>query len=364
MSYKYTHFIKQNTAPKGAKSIGVYNGTEKVAEIPLGRMTPPTKEPLYSFGIVSDTHMGYNSYTNKNDPTTVGMSLEDGMGYGQPPNGTNLRKALEYMVEHECSFVCNGGDLTNIGFYFARGDTELYPYQFQEYRDIFALYPNLPVYNVMGNHESYNSNIVNNLDDLEEYTGTREIAYYFERGDDVFIIVGQSSSTIPMTDEHLQWLTERLEEFKGRRCFVFIHSFMRNDSGAACGARENDTFTMTWGESKTNSFKQMLARYPNLILFHGHSHMKFESQEYDINATYTEKNGFKSVHIPSLGDPRTLTGTDGAWTEDKYGGQFYVVDVYDDCIVLNGMYVYREDKTTTVIKIVPIPLGVYKINTY
>lgn len=363
MAYVYRHFIPQNTAPKGTKRIGVYKDGKKVATIPLGRMTPPAKEKLYSFGIVSDTHMGYNSYTDKTDPLTVGTSLEDGMGYGQPPNGTNLRKALEYMVEQGCSFVCNGGDLTNIGFYFARGDTELYPYQFQEYRDIFALFPSLEVYNVMGNHESYNSDIVNNLDDMEKYTGTREIAFYFERGDDVFLIVGQLTSTIPMTEAHLQWLTDRLEEFKDRRCFVFIHSFMRNDSGSACGARKNDIFSMSWGESKTNSFKQMLAKYPNVVLFHGHSHMKFESQEYDVDATYTEKNGFKSVHIPSLGDPRKLTGADGSWEEDKYGGQFYVVDVYDDCIVLNGMYVYRENRTTTVLKIVPIPLGVYRIET-
>lgn len=363
MAYVYLHFIPQNTAPKGTKRIGVYKDGKKVATIPLGRMTPPAKEKLYSFGIVSDTHMGYNSYTDKTNPLTVGTSLEDGMGYGQPPNGTNLRKALEYMVEQGCLFVCNGGDLTNIGFYFARGDTELYPYQFQEYRDICALFPSLQVYNVMGNHESYNSDIVNNLDDLEEYTGTREIAFYFERGDDVFLIVGQSASTIPMTEAHLQWLTDRLAEFKDRRCFVFIHSFMRNDSGSACGARENDIFSMSWGENKTNSFKQMLAKYPNVVLFHGHSHMKFESQEYDVDATYTEKNGFKSVHIPSLGDPRKLTGADGSWEEDKYGGQFYVVDVYDDCIVLNGMYVYRENRTTTVLKIVPIPLGVYKIDT-
>ena len=364
MAYKYTHFIPQNIAPNGAKAIGVYNADgEKIGTVSLGRLTPVEREKLYSFGIVSDTHMGYNSYTNKNDPLTVGKSFEDGMGYGQPPNGTNLRHALGFMEEKGVSFVCNGGDLTNIGFYFNRGDTALYPYQFQEYRDILALYPNLSVYNVMGNHESYNSNIVNNLDDLEEYTGTREIAYSFAQGNDVFLIVGQSSNTTPMTDAHLAWLTDRLEEFKNRRCFVFIHSFMRNDSGAPCNARDNDTFTMTWGESKTNNFKQVLSKYPNAILFHGHSHMKLESQEYDVDANYTEKNGFKSVHIPSLGGPRTLTDTDGSWTEDKYGGQFYIVDVYDDCVVLNGFYVYRENRTATVLKVDCVPLGTYRIDT-
>lgn len=365
MKYSYTHFIPENVAPKGAKRIGVYQGDKRICTVPLGRLAPVEKVPLYSFGLVSDTHMGYNSYTNKNNPSTVGTSLDDGNGYGRPPNGTNLRYALGHMVEQGCSFVVNCGDITNIGFYFARGDTELYPYQFQEYRDIFALYPNLAVYNVMGNHESYNSNIVNNLDDLEGYTGTREIAYYFERGDDVFIIVGQSSNTIPMTDAHLQWLTERLEEFKNRRCFVFVHSFLTDDSGAACNARDNSIFTMTpyWKDTQTPKFKQLMAKYPNAVLFHGHSHMKLESQEYDKDANYTEKNGFKSIHIPSLGDPRTLTDSSGAWNDDAYGGQYYIADVYSDSIVLRGVYVYRPDRSVNAMKIESVSLGTYRIMT-
>ena len=365
MGRKFTQFIPQNIAPIGAKYIGIYNeNNELLLEIPLDRLSPIKKKKLYSFGIVSDTHMGYNSYTNKNDPSTVGTSLEDGNGYGYPGNGTNLRYTLDFMNKQGISFLCNCGDLTNIGFYSKSTSTlEYYPYQFQEYRDILALYPHIPVYNVIGNHENYYSNITNSLDKLEEYTGRRDIAYYFEQGDDVFIVVGQSSSTIPMTNDHLQWLTERLQEFKDRRCFVFIHSFMRNDSGAPCNARDNDIFSMSWGTTKTDNFKTMLAGYPNVILFHGHSHMKFESQKYDKNANYTERNGFKSVHVPSLGDPRVLTDISGNWETDNYGGQFYIVDVYNNYIILNSYYVHRESKTAQDMTVVPIMIGTYKIGT-
>jgi hypothetical protein len=59
MAYVYRHFIPQNTAPSGAKKIGVYDGKgNKVCTIPLGGLTPPTKEKLYSFGFVSDVHIG------------------------------------------------------------------------------------------------------------------------------------------------------------------------------------------------------------------------------------------------------------------------------------------------------------------
>lgn len=359
MAYVYRHFIPQNTAPAGAKRIGVYDGNgEKVTDIPLGRMTPPTAEPLYSFGIVSDTHMGYNSYTNKNDPSTVGMSVEDGNGYGILPNGTLLRRALTFMSEQGVDFCCNAGDLTNIGFYFARGDTTVYPYQFQEYRDVCALFPDMPMYNIMGNHENYNANITETLDELEAYIGTREIAYYVEKGDDVFIFVGQSTNTRPMTDTHFQWLNDRLIEFKDRRCFVFVHSYIDDnavggidDSGNPCNARDNSIFGMS---GTYNDFINLMKPFSNAIVFHGHSHLKFESQEFDKNANYTEKNGFRSVHVPSCGDPRTLLSNDGTWETDKNGSQGYIVDVYDDCIVLNGIdFSARE----------PVPVGVYKIDT-
>lgn len=363
MSYKYDGFIPQQIAPKNAQSIGVYKNGVKVGTIPLGRLTPVTKTKLYSFGIVSDTHMGYNSYTNTADPTTVGLKTDDGNGLGILPNGTLLRRALTYMSEQGVDFCCNAGDLTNIGFYWERGDTTLYPYQFQEYRDICALFPNMPMYNIMGNHENYNEDIINNLNELEAYIGSRDIAYYIEKGDDVFIFVGQSSNTVPMTNEHLQWLQERLTEFKDRRCFVFVHSYIDDnakgglaDSGNPCYSRDNSIFGYWKNSNSTafNSFMSIMRNASNAILFHGHSHMKFESQEYDKQANYTEVNGFKSVHIPSCGDPRTLLSDDGTWELDKNGSQGYIVDVYDDCIVLNGMDFSNNE---------PVPTGVFKINT-
>ena len=58
MAYKYEHFIPQNIAPNGAKKIGVYKSNgDKVCTIPLGRLAPATKQKLYSFGLISDTHI-------------------------------------------------------------------------------------------------------------------------------------------------------------------------------------------------------------------------------------------------------------------------------------------------------------------
>lgn len=184
-----------------------------------------------------------------------------------------------------------------------------------------------------------------------------------------------------MSEDTFNWLSTTLGSNKDKRCIVFVHSFIDEswassptevadvikDSGNPCNARGNSLFGY-WGAYNTNRFMTLMRQYTNTILFHGHSHTKFESQEYDKEANYTDRNGFKSVHIPSLGDPRTLTGANGSWKADNQdgdgvdGGQFYIMDVYDDCIVLNGMYVYKENKDSTTLKVAPIPLGTYKID--
>ena len=98
--------------------------------------------------------------------------------------------------------------------------------------------------------------------------------------------------------------------------------------------------------------KTLLRQYPNAVLFHGHTHIKFEEQANDKSLNYTNKNGFHSVHIPSLGRPRDII--DNTLVYAPSDSQGYIVDVYDDCIVLNGMDLVNNKY---------VPLGVYKIDT-
>lgn len=343
MAYRYKHFIPENTSPKGAKSIGVYRNNKKIADVPLGRMTPPTtSKKLYSFGLVSDMHITMSNERNRGD----------------------FAKAMSLFDENGCAFCCNAGDITNVGFR-AEGDANtLFTDQFTEYKRICDLYPTLPVYEICGNHESYVVAITNNLPELETYTGQGNIAYTMTHGDDVYIFVGQSTAGLPMSYDHMQWLYEQLEENRNKRTFVFFHSFLNDDSGNPCDIRDNSLFA-NFTSTRLSVFKSMCAHYKNAIFLHGHSHMKFESQEYDECANYTEKNGFRSVHIPSCAMPRTLikvvdeTTNEVTWDweddskkeNESYG---YIVDVYADCIVLNGMDFANEQY---------VPLGVYKIDT-
>ena len=80
-----------------------------------------------------------------------------------------------------------------------------------------------------------------------------------------------------------------------------------------------------------------MAHYPNVTLFHGHSHLEFALQEHEATANYDSKDGYHSVHVPSITIPRT-GNAEGASSKrelpDKSEG--YQVDVYENGIMLRG----------------------------
>lgn len=346
MAYVYRHFIPQNTAPNGAKRIGVYNSNgEKVCTIPLGGLTPHTKEKLYTFGIVSDIHL----YPLEAVAWTPEAKFDN---------------ALTDFENRGCAFCIACGDLTNTGLYLRTNESDastayLDEQQFAKYKEICDKHT-IPVYEICGNHESYyGMPITNNLGLLETYTGKSVLSYTVTQGNDLFILCGQPKDSAVMSDEDFRWLGETLEANKDKRCFVFVHSHIDDnvdggveDSGNPCYARENSIFGY-WGTANTTNFINLMKQYPNAIVFHGHTHIKFEAQEFDKDANYSEENGFKSVHVPSSGAPRTLISEDGTWEAADSESQGYIVEVYEDCVVLTGMDFIGHK---------PVPLGVYKID--
>ncbi len=395
MKYAYTHFIPENVAPKEALRMVVKNENGEVCSIPasqFGGLTPPPEGFRYSFGLVSDCHT-FSSITNWN-------------------GNEKLKNALTYFMQHECAFVVGCGDFTQTGFYL-KDSTDYNEGQMLAYKEILDS-RSIPVYEIYGNHENYNGvSIVANLARAKELVGIPHTAYTVSGsadsdavegitlrpnrqepavGNDLFILIGQSESSKPMSTDaesgDFEWLKKILEANTHRRCLIFIHSFIDDDwgeqtvemrdeqraaedrdgfiisdSGNPCGVRGN-AIVGWWEDYATSTlteFLDTLRKYPNAVIFHGHSHMKLESQEFDKCANYTDKNGFKSVHVPSLGAPRTLLDHQGNWTTDKGPDGFsepcsqcYRVDVYEDCIVLNGL-------SFTGTEGVPVAVGTYRI---
>ena len=294
---KYQNLIPENAALTGTRRIGIFNSRgNRVGQIHLGPLTPPeVGKRLYSFGALADVHIVY---------TTA---------------AADFREALTYLNDTEnVAFTCVCGDLTD------DGTAE----QLAQYRAAVEEWsPEVPVYAIAGNHESYSAQPAL----LEQYTG-KPLYYSFTRGDDVFLMCGCYSwaNDGVFTRDYLQWIYETLETNRNRRCFIFEHVFPWNDSGNPGGLYAFDMFSGTKG----SVFQSLLKHYKNTILFHGHSHTKFSLQEMDRKANYSDALGYRSVHIPSLSVPRNIQN--GSLDNIYAESEGYVVDVYPDGIHLRG----------------------------
>lgn len=299
---KFKDFIPENIAPVGARRIGIYNSKgNRVGQIPLSRLTPPvTGCKLYSFGALSDIHLQYETAQ------------------------TDFQKALHYLNnKEEVSFICIAGDLTSSG-----SDAEL-----AEYKSFVNTHsPDTPVYAISGNHESIRGTDLPDI--IEQYTG-HPLFYSFTYGNDLFIMLGirGNSEGNLFTQGELQWLYETLEANRNKRCFVFEHVNPQNSCGNAMGIYSYDI----WGGSETSVFESLMQHYHNVILFHGHSHLKFYLQYGSDKANYDHSWGCHCVHIPSLAVPRDGDASGASSLKEVYAdSEGYVVDVYENGIHLRG----------------------------
>lgn len=329
MKIGITPFIAQNIAPPNVSGLAIFDGDKKICDVDISKMQmPKTEEKLYSFGLVSDMHL-YSSELS---------------WYGNQ----KFDNALTHFENQNCVLCAHAGDITQSGFFDDGNESSFAPGQFAKYKEILNKH-NIPVYGICGNHESYVKPITNNLTELRTYTGT-DLYYTVMQENDLFIFVGQAEETIPMSDDALQWLYETLEVNRNKRCFVFVHPHL--SSGNPLGAYASNNLFGNWG-TKTTAFKNLLSHYKNTILFHGHSHTKFECQSLDKKANYNAADGFRSVHVPSLGRPREIVDgvLSGYLNSDSEG---YVVDVYANHIVLKGYDFIASDI---------VPIAQYCIDT-
>ena len=301
MGVKYDNLISVNAVPAGASAIGVYDETGKrIGKITLpSTMTPQAGELQYRFAALSDVHVVYDT------------AEED------------LRRALAY-CNANVDFVCVCGDLTDKG-------TEEELTLYKTVTD--ACLTNIPIYAIAGNHEHYADTSGSYL---EMYTG-QSLYYTFEQGDDLFIMLGVVSGTegAIFAEGELQWLYDTLENNRHKkRIFVFEHILAEESSGDILNIYP---WTKLTTSTEAAVFKSLLKHYPNIVWFHGHSHMMFELQKHGEQANVDKVFGCHSVHIPSQAIPRTVNN-EGTGLETYYAGsEGYIVNVYDNGVMLQGV---------------------------
>lgn len=306
----YADFIKQNVAVENANKIKILDRLGKsVGTINLGGLARPNMgNKLYSFGAISDVHI--NMSTSESD----------------------LTRAITFFKSIGTAFVCCAGDLTN------SGTLE----QLTTYKGLI----DSSVHNVTGNHDWWghlqSSGTPITAENYEALMG-EPLYYSFTQGNDVYIMFGMASANTYdtnggiFTDEQLQWLYETLEANRNKRCFLFQHIFPSNSTKCCGNAYNLYGIEPMWGGTDGIVFESLLRHYKNVILFHGHSHIIYELQtkveEYPAN--YDKYFGIHSIHLPSVTQPRIMSG-DGTAEKQSAGSQGCVVDVYANHIILRG----------------------------
>ncbi len=307
---RYEDFIDVNVAPRAAANIGVYNSLgERQGTIPLGHFKPDyTEQPLYSFGLLSDVHIGRAEINPEVD----------------------FERALKFFNAKGVAHTCICGDITQNG-----KETEL-----DGFKTIAAL-SSAPIYTTSGNHDATSSGIKPEL--WTNYTG---LPLVFERmverngKRDHFLFLGMErwNFSAAYLDYHLTWLESKLEEYRNERCFIITHLFFPERAGNLNGIYPSGNWLK--GE-QLERLEAMCDRYVNSIWFSGHSHWEWWLQKYqdraNIYPTYlnNKRTSGWCVHVPSCGAPITSNGS--TRVDNVEGSEGGIVEVYENHIDILGI---------------------------
>ena len=308
----YNSLINLNIAPKDATKVVLVKDNEIKASINLpSDFEKVTGTPIYSVGLISDTHID-------GDGTDTADSIND------------FKKALTLFKNKNVSFIAHCGDVTEDS-------------RSSDYTAFSSAIANntIPLKTIAGNHDGYSK--------LQEITGNG-LYYEYTINNDVYLFLGSyaNNRTNPFSDAELSWLQTKLSSYANKRVFLFMHYYCSPVGNV--NNLDNDSLGKT-GQSLT--FRNLMKTYKNnVIYFSGHSHFTYKMQELASTANVslaTDEMPIR-VHIPSTGRPRILN--DGSITNDYVGSECAIMDVYSNYVVIKG-YDLSSNKI--------MPIAMYKI---
>lgn len=335
---EYSRLIDENIAPQAAYVIGIYNlDGRQIGKIGLDKLKHQYGNKLYSFGMMSDVHIGKEN------------------------SEENLSRTLEFYNNYGVKFIGCLGDIVNYGNHLEA--LEIY----NSYRN---KYFNIPFYTCVGNHENNEPSVVSpfgimTTEAWAEYVGMEEknmrIDIETENETHHIIVFSCVASDGPYKDrlsayyvnETLDWLESALSSCGNDKVFVFMHVPFpdKGNWGYDYSTRRilND-FNTTYTD-ELSRLRTLVAKYKNSVWFMGHTHEPWSKQglEYtnvenantifdrgDILADQLDKGFNYDANI----SPCNSTDRNEGWCVHipaNYQGEFAVVDVYSDCIVIKGV---------------------------
>lgn len=225
----------------GVGSLYAFGDKIIIGKTEIKEFTTENKE--FKVGVISDTQL---------PPTEE--ALEDSDLYVN-----HLRDALTVMKNNNVDMILFAGDIGDLGTYFA---FETYNNTINE---VFG--DDKPIIQtIMGNHDFWNKNAktaINHIKAFKNVTGESPWTHYVVNG---YHFIGASPNNGSMAAGYRltsRWLEKELDAASkasnGKPIFVTTH----NQPLDTCYGSDE------WGDSSLN---EVLSKYPNVVLFGGHSH--------------------------------------------------------------------------------------------
>ncbi len=332
--------IKSATEPTSLSSCTVANSAA-VFKIPDSKQIY-SKNHLYSFGAISDPQLANDSY-----------------GEGRYPyDETHLAAAFETLAKRDVDFTVSSGDTVN-----DQNGNQTYAAEYKRYQQILAdsSYV-MPIYEANGNHDvgvvwkgssktNYDSFIKgtgldSEIPTLEASKGYYEITEPFTGDHFLFMALEGAFYTDENTQfskEQLDWLEEKLKLYSqdGKNIFIIEHA---NIAGWGSGDKATAPYYYDLGLVKTNSdvqrFIKLMETYKECVIITGHTHLELGAQ-----LNYSDNNGTSAVmmHNSAIGGVRRLINGSVDRTPVLGLSEGYIVEVYRDCIIFNGINMYYNE---------------------
>lgn len=254
-------------------------------------------KPNISFHVISDTHVD-------EDPKHA-YSL-------------NFDQVLKDMKKTapDCDGIMHVGDVTDSG----------HPGQFQTMSEIWNRNKAglAPMYFTTGNHDVRWADFEERMASFRAATGMDRLYYDIWIKGYHFIFLGTEKplkDCAYLSQKQLAWFERKLAENAEavKPIFIFVHEPMKN---TVAGAQTH----FGWhGIRQDRELKMILLKYPQSVVFSGHTHWELGSLDTMYNAKYATL-----FNVPS---------TAYLWTDEnelKKGSQGYFVEVYDDKVLVRG----------------------------
>ena len=126
-----------------------------------------------------------------------------------------------------------------------------------------------------------------------------------------------------LSSEQLQWLDHKLGEQSAldKPIFLFLHQPLKN---TVAGSLESQEW---YGVTQDEELKEILSKYPQTLLFTGHTHWELEVDNTMFSGRREEATMFNCASVAYL------------WTnEDKHkaGSQGFYIEIYKDKVLVRG----------------------------